>query len=368
MDIDISSPIKQYTEDTPKIDKPVSKHHPHYPGKKQNPLTLLVLLLLVLAIPVTAFVISSRSQITDDRSRAATLYPPTPTSTSQCPGSWIPVAGVGCCPGGSDICSTVGATQCNGNILAECKVFNAACPASNRNYWAGVGSCTIGDPSDCLRGPVGATNCVTGSYVCHGASNFSKDGCQENGVRGTGNEICFSKRTSCGVEQIDMSGCTGWKFKSRMYTDGCPQPPTGQPTPTKLPPISTITPRSTVSVQPTSPPPSGVATPTPTKPVVATATPTGTLTCQKLEAYLGTVNVTNNLGQIKYGDVVTFKGYANQTNTVVKSLSFQMTIDGKAQPIITVAATKEGTVYTAKFQYTFNTVGAHIVRVISINK
>lgn len=188
-----------------------------------------------------------------------------------------------------------------------------ACPACANGYECNNGSCQRIPDSRCGR------DRDPGAPVC----------CDEETNKTCSNRTCEPpNRREC----ITSSGhCT-------IDADGCvPTEPPGDPTPTP-------TPRYTPTATPTLPP----------------------LVCQKVEAYRGSTNITNNLASVKLGETITFLGYANSTRVQVKSLRFQLTINNVVVKTVDAPATLSGGVWVAKFTHLFNASGAHNVSVIAV--
>jgi len=84
--------------------------------------------------------------------------------------------------------------------------------------------------------------------------------------------------------------------------------------------------------------------------------------------FVGGVSVTTNLSSVKYGDTVVFVASTNNTTILAKSITFQLSIDGKQIEKREVPATQSTNgSWTAAYNYTFSTYGRHKIEVISIN-
>lgn len=127
----------------------------------------------------------------------------------------------------------------------------------------------------------------------------------------------------------------------------------GTPTPTPTP---TLKPRSTF-------------TPTPTqreRPPASSPTPIPLLSCQRVELFRGTENVTQRVGNITHGDTIRFIGYATNTGRPVKSLTFRLMIDDQERQIYESPATLSNNAWVAQYEYAFLTYGKHKVTVIGV--
>lgn len=116
-------------------------------------------------------------------------------------------------------------------------------------------------------------------------------------------------------------------------------------------------------------------TPTPTLPPNTSPTPTNTptltpttipLICQEMREFVGAVEVTQNLSQIKFGDTVIFTAKASQNGQAVKSMTFQLLINGVLNEELVVPAVFVDGFWTATYVHTFNSYGTFRVRVSAV--
>lgn len=117
--------------------------------------------------------------------------------------------------------------------------------------------------------------------------------------------------------------------------------------------------------------PPTVIKPSLTHPVKPSATPILTpvpLRCESLNAFKGGTQITSNLSSVKYGDTVVFVATTNNTSILAKSITFQLSLDGKQIEVREIPATQSTSgSWTAAYNYTFSTYGRHRVEVVSIN-
>lgn len=99
-------------------------------------------------------------------------------------------------------------------------------------------------------------------------------------------------------------------------------------------------------------------------------TPTPTLvpllSCQKVELYKGSQNVSDTPSVIKYGDTVRFLGYASYTGAEVKSLTFRLKVGDSVEEVKEVAAVRNGNNWVAQYEHTFTEYGKHRVTVVAV--
>jgi hypothetical protein len=166
------------------------------------------------------------------------------------------------------------------------------------------------------------------------SGNLASDGCSLNEKRLSNvNEVCFQR--TCGTEQIDFDNVNGIKcFESRVSDKAC-----------------------------------GGVTTTPTPSPTVTTTPTPTvipMVCQQMKVFLNDVNITTNLGVIKYGSVITYQAFSNKSGRAVKSFTFRVTLNGAIVETVVVPATLTNGNWIANLKRTVNKYGTYRVRVIAV--
>jgi hypothetical protein len=85
-----------------------------------------------------------------------------------------------------------------------------------------------------------------------------------------------------------------------------------------------------------------------------------------MKVFLNGVNITTNLGIIKYRNVVTYRASANKTGRSVKSFTFRVTVDGTVIETVVVPAVLTNGVWTADLKRIVNKYGTYRVRVIAV--
>lgn len=118
--------------------------------------------------------------------------------------------------------------------------------------------------------------------------------------------------------------------------------PTPTPTPTIIP-TATPTPTSASTPTPTITP---TRTPTPTM----TPTPTPMTICQQIKVYRGTPLVEIVASDIQKGNSITFRAFANATNTTISTIRFTVTIGTGAATTYDRTASLVGGTYQADLQ------------------
>lgn len=97
-------------------------------------------------------------------------------------------------------------------------------------------------------------------------------------------------------------------------------------------------------------------TATPTTPPTPTPTIPGSASCQQVTIvkimHSGSEVANPSLAKIQKGDVVTFRGFATATNTVVTNINFILTKSGTAQTPVSVVPTLVSGTYQADFSFT----------------
>lgn len=97
-----------------------------------------------------------------------------------------------------------------------------------------------------------------------------------------------------------------------------------------------------------------IPTPAPTSTIMPTNTPTPTPTpmaiCQNVKVYRGTPLVEIPVSSIQQGNAITFRAFANATNTTISTIRFTVTIDNGAATTYDRTASLVGGVYQADLQ------------------
>lgn len=136
------------------------------------------------------------------------------------------------------------------------------------------------------------------------------------------------------------------------------------PTPTPSPTTKPIAVNKTPT--PTSKPNLPTATPIQQQSTAPTATPVPVLSCQRVELFLGTDNVTGDLSRIKYGDTVRFVGYVSDVGRAVASITFRLMINDQTIEEKEAPAALSGNAWVAQYEHAFTVYGRHRVTVTSI--
>ncbi len=101
------------------------------------------------------------------------------------------------------------------------------------------------------------------------------------------------------------------------------------------------------------------ASPTPTP------TPTTSFQCQQVKVYRGGAEIT--IADIKLGDVIVFRGFANATNTTVSKIAFVLTKGGVAQAPVDETASLVGGLYQADYEVTVSEATSYSVTATPIS-
>lgn len=107
---------------------------------------------------------------------------------------------------------------------------------------------------------------------------------------------------------------------------------------------------------------------------IAPPTPTSTaLTCQQMNEYRvdasgQEIDITTNLGSVKYGDEIIFKAKTTLSSYLpVLSMTFQLSIDGVVKEEKKILAVRSGSSWTATYKYKFITYGVHRIKVTKVS-
>ncbi|EKD52876.1 MAG: hypothetical protein ACD_61C00209G0002 [uncultured bacterium] len=217
----------------------------------------------------------------------------------------------------------------------SCIESSALCSPSTTPGPVNLGDCPATIVNNCVRLDNGARSNASHFFCPNMTSgNLASAGCSLNEKRLSNvNEVCFQR--TCGTEQIDFDNVNGVKcFESRVSDKAC----------------------GSVTATPTSSP---TVTPTPTPTVIP-------MVCQQMRVFLNGVNITTNLGVIKYGSVVTYRAIANKSGRAVKSFTFRVTLNGAIVETVVVPATLSNGSWIANLKRTVNKYGTYRVRVIAV--
>lgn len=86
--------------------------------------------------------------------------------------------------------------------------------------------------------------------------------------------------------------------------------------------------------------------------------------CQQMKEFVNGVEVTNNLQSIKYGDNVTFIAYYPNIGAPIKTINFQLLINGLVVETVPEQATLVNGIWSAVYSRAINFYGSYRVHVV----